>query len=68
MILKKKRELKWSNDQSWVNIKEGKRVRCPTCNRRLLPREVYDSLSGQPNSNESIRYYKIPPHKTRKNI
>jgi len=61
MILKKKRELKWCPDQSWVQIKERKRVRCPTCNRRLLVREQY-CVGGE------FVGFKIPPHKTRRNI
>ena len=67
MLLKKKRELKWCPDQSWVDIKQRKIVRCPTCNRKLLPREIYNISSIELDSNELVGY-KIPPHKTRKNV
>lgn len=68
MLLKKKRELKWCPDQSWVDIKKRKIVRCLTCSRRVLPREIHDSLQEELDSTNGVVRYKIPPHKTRKNI
>jgi len=62
MGLKKTRRVwVWCPDESWVkSIVVRKRVRCPTCNKRLLPREVYDPVSF------GIEFigFKIPPHKT----
>jgi len=56
--MKKKRIYRWCPDQSWCpNLDKRKIVRCPTCNRRLLPREQVGGEFG----------YKLPPHKTYKN-
>ncbi len=64
MLLKTKRVYNWCPDKrDFLAITERKRVRCPTCNRRLLPMEVYEySMFGR----EDLVGFKLPPHKTYK--
>jgi len=47
---KSRRVYVWCGDQSFVQVDKRKHVRCPTCGRRLLAREVPGG-------------FKVPPHK-----
>jgi len=59
MLLKKKRTYKWCPCSNVLFLDKRRRVRCPICNRRLLPQELkYEGGIG----------YRIPPHKTYKDV
>ncbi len=56
-----KRIYDWcSDDSGFLKIDKRKRVRCPTCNRRLLPMEVRAWIDGD------FIGFKLPGHKTYK--
>ncbi len=67
---KKKRVYDWCPDQSIVTTKERKVVRCPSCNRRLLPQEICQPIEFFPDEyqcgEKEVIGFKLPPHKTYK--
>jgi hypothetical protein len=66
MKLKKKRIYVWCpNTEKKVDLDKRKRVRCPICGRRLLPREVYETEGSWDIETHAIGF-ELPPHKTYK--
>ncbi len=58
-----KREADWCDYTGHVDVprdqKKPKKVRCPACGKRMVPR----TLDGEPMGEHFDPYYVIPPHK-----
>lgn len=65
---KTKRRKVWCPDQSRVDIDRRAYVRCPTCNRRLMPSEVCVYHMADTDEGKEHIGWKIPPHKVRRKV